>query len=179
MEEERTVIARVLLSTGLFAGAIMSAYPPWLETLTQVPGPDAGQLHPAAATTADGYAPLWVPPVVRYAAPEQCLLGYRSTSDLHFCALRSKAPARASGGRQRAEVRHTEAGSGQAFLLAQSACLVLAPTRCGSRSAILPEDNSPLSSASFSLGRRYSVAGDLRGRSASMDPAGHSARPSA
>jgi hypothetical protein len=39
----------------------------------------------------------------------QRLLGYRTTSELCFCALRYNPPPRASRNRQRAEVRHAEA----------------------------------------------------------------------
>jgi hypothetical protein len=38
----------------------------------------------------------------------QCLLGYRATSELRSCALRSNPPMGASRGRQRASGRHTE-----------------------------------------------------------------------
>jgi hypothetical protein len=52
---------RAVLSVGLLAGALMGLYPPWLETKTQIPGPDAAHLHPVATTSAWGYAPLSPP----------------------------------------------------------------------------------------------------------------------
>src|SRR5262249_51225749 len=61
---------RAVLSLGLFAGALVGAYPPWLETLTQVPGPDAAHLSPVATSTAWGYAPVFRPPAARCEAPE-------------------------------------------------------------------------------------------------------------
>jgi hypothetical protein len=61
---------RAVLSLGLLAGALAGAYPPWVETLAQVPGPDAAHLHPVATSTAWGYAPVFRPPAARYEAPE-------------------------------------------------------------------------------------------------------------
>jgi hypothetical protein len=45
---------RAILSLGLLAGALMGVYPPWVEMVTQVPGPDAVNLHAVATTTAGG-----------------------------------------------------------------------------------------------------------------------------
>jgi hypothetical protein len=58
-----------VLSLGLLAGALVGAYPPWVETRAQVPGPDAAQLHPVATSTAWGYAPVFSPPAARYQPP--------------------------------------------------------------------------------------------------------------
>ena len=61
---------RAVLSLGLLAGALMGAYTPWVETLAQVPGPDAAHQRPVATRTAWGYAPIFRPPQARYQPPE-------------------------------------------------------------------------------------------------------------
>jgi hypothetical protein len=51
-------------------GPAFAAYPPWVETLAQVPGPDAARLRPVATSTAWGYASIFTPPAARYRPPE-------------------------------------------------------------------------------------------------------------
>jgi hypothetical protein len=60
---------RAVLSVGLLAGALMGAYPPWLGTLAQVPGPDAAHQRPVSTSTAWGYAPVFSPTPARYQPP--------------------------------------------------------------------------------------------------------------